>query len=171
MRALPFAMSLGAMCLAACSEEPPRTSELTLAEQVPALESPRAHITISAYDHQETLRRLYRALDRRDLTVFAVIDHAAGAAQAELELPPSTVVVFGSPALGTPLMLAEPRMALELPLKAAVYEETDGTVRLAVTSMPSLLRAYEGLEVERTRINRIRDNLIALAEEVTGTNE
>lgn len=172
MKARIFSAALLALALVGCSESSTSTPIVEGRDsREPVAQSPRAAVTASSFSHDETLRRLYAALDRRDLTVFAVVDHAAGAAEVDLDLPPSTVVIFGSPALGTPLMVAEPRMALELPLKAAVYEDADGTVQLAVTAMPALLRSYDSLEIERTRMNRIRDNLAALAQEVTDTNE
>ncbi|GGY49884.1 DUF302 domain-containing protein [Parvularcula lutaonensis] len=132
--------------------------------------APRFVVTESNFDHDETMRRLYEALDRRDLTVFAVIDHAAGAREAGLELPASTVVIFGSPDIGTPLMQVEPLMAAELPIRAAVFEDSDGKVKVAVTSMNAMLRAYENLSSERQRIDRIRNNLAALSAETTGTD-
>lgn len=122
----------------------------------------------SRFGFAETLGRLHEAIDRRDLTVFAVIDHAAGAQSVDLEMPPATVIIFGSPKIGTPLMLAEPQLAAELPLRAAVFEDDGGTVRVAVTSAAALPRLFETLAPEASRISAINDNLRALMDEATG---
>ena len=172
MRAAILACAASAIALASCNDIGGlrgKTNSPVAETEEPTLETPRFRISASAFSHEETLRRLYQAIDRRDLTVFAVIDHAAGAAQVDLEMPPSTVVIFGSARLGTALMLAEPQLAAELPLRAAVYEDFDGSVMLAVTSIPALSRSYDALVMERARTGRIEDNLAALAEEVTGT--
>ena len=68
-------------------------------------------------------------------------------------------------------MVAEPKMALELPLRAAVYEDANGTVHFSIVSMSSLQHAYENLEEQRMRMNGIQNNLSALEVEVTGTEE
>mgnify|MGYP005864482625 CR=1 FL=1 len=70
----------------------------------------------------ETLTRLRAAITSRGLTEFAVIDHAAGAASVDQVLSPATLVIFGSPKAGTPLMQADIRIGLELPLKMLVYQ-------------------------------------------------
>ncbi len=81
----------------------------------------------SAYDFAATLAGLRDALSRRGLTVFAEIDHAAGAREAGMELPDETVIVFGNPRAGTPLMRDDPRVGIELPLRMLVGDSGDGT--------------------------------------------
>lgn len=162
-----IATALGVVVLAACSNDAdsPRTRDIAVEPQTIA---PRYVTEASRFDHDETMRRLYEALDQRDLTVFAVIDHAAGAAQAGLELPEATVVIFGSPAIGTPLMQRDPLMAAELPLRAAVYQDKDGQVSVATTSILALSRAYPALSDESQRLTRIRGNIDAIVREATG---
>jgi uncharacterized protein (DUF302 family) len=76
-----------------------------------------------------TRLRLREALTSRGLTVFAEIDHAANAQAAGLQMPPTVVLIFGNATSGTPLMLKEPNIALELPLRVLVREEPGrGTV-------------------------------------------
>ncbi|HTR15434.1 MAG TPA: DUF302 domain-containing protein [Acetobacteraceae bacterium] len=70
-----------------------------------------------------TLERLQEALRTKGVTVFALFDHAAGAADAGLSLLPTTVVVFGNPAAGTPLMQESRIAGIDLPLKVLVWEE------------------------------------------------
>jgi uncharacterized protein (DUF302 family) len=84
----------------------------------------------SSHDFVTTFDRLAAALDSKGITVFARIDHAAGAASVGLALRPTTVVVFGNPAAGTPLMQAAQTAGIDLPLKALVWQDADGTVNL-----------------------------------------
>jgi len=72
--------------------------------------------------------RLEAALTARELRVFARIDFAADAAAAGLAMPPAQLLVFGQPRAGTPLMVAAPTVALDLPLKILVYEDSGGAV-------------------------------------------
>ena len=73
-----------------------------------------------------TLDRLEALLKARGVTVFARIDHGAGAAQAGLSMPASQVLVFGNPRAGTPLMVAAPLAAIDLPFKALAWEDAAG---------------------------------------------
>jgi uncharacterized protein (DUF302 family) len=80
----------------------------------------------SAHDHAETLRRLTESVQAHGLTVFARIDHAAGAREAGLELPEEQVLVFGNPRAGTALMQDDPRIGIELPLRMLVWADEQG---------------------------------------------
>jgi uncharacterized protein (DUF302 family) len=80
----------------------------------------------SPYSYADTLTRLRTTLTARGMTIFATIDHQAGASAAGLAMQPATVVVFGNPKGGTPLMQAAPDFALELPLKVLVREDEAG---------------------------------------------
>lgn len=88
----------------------------------------------SRYSFDETLQRLRSAIEARGASVFAVIDHAGAAAQAGLTMPPTQVMIFGSPRAGTPLMLAAPSLAIDLPLKILVSEELGGAVWMSCNS-------------------------------------
>jgi uncharacterized protein (DUF302 family) len=85
----------------------------------------------SMHDFETTLGRLLAALAEKSITVFARVDHAAGAKDVGLHLRPTTLVVFGNPLAGTPLMEAAQIAGIDLPLKALVWEDADGTVRLS----------------------------------------
>lgn len=80
----------------------------------------------SPYPFAQTLARVERAIAERGLTVFARIDHRAGARHSGLEMQEATVLVFGNPRVGTPAMLAQPLVALDLPSRVLVWER-DGT--------------------------------------------
>jgi uncharacterized protein (DUF302 family) len=78
-----------------------------------------------------TIDRLEALLKGRGVTIFARIDHGAGAARAGLHMRPSQVLVFGNPRGGTPIMVAAPLAALELPFKALAWEDADGGTYLS----------------------------------------
>lgn len=81
-------------------------------------------VTISsAQSFDDTVGALRTALEAKGFTIFATIDHRAGALSVGLDMPPTTVLVFGNPRGGTPLMLAAPDFALELPLRVLVRED------------------------------------------------
>jgi uncharacterized protein (DUF302 family) len=77
----------------------------------------------SASGYAETTRDLVDAIERRGLTVFDRIDHAAAAREVGMELADEEVVLFGNPRSGTPLMQADPRIGIELPLRMLVWRE------------------------------------------------
>jgi uncharacterized protein (DUF302 family) len=79
----------------------------------------------SSSGYVETVRLLVDAIEQRGLTVFASVDHAAGARAVGMELADEQVVVFGSPQSGTPLMQSDPRVGIELPLRMLVWREGD----------------------------------------------
>lgn len=125
---------------------------------------PPAQIAIvSEFTHAETVERLRTAIEARPLTVFAVVDHAEGAANAGLDLAPSTLFIFGNPMGGTPLMQADPRMGLELPLKMLVYE-AEGDVLVAHPNIIQLTAEY-GIGPDDAPIDRIADTLGQIAAE------
>jgi uncharacterized protein (DUF302 family) len=98
----------------------------------------------SAHDVATTLARLTAALDAKGVTLFARIDHAAGAQSAGLALRPTTLMVFGNPAAGTPLMQVAQTAGIDLPLKALVWQDADGAVYLTYND-PMWIAARHGL--------------------------
>jgi uncharacterized protein (DUF302 family) len=92
----------------------------------------------------ETTNRLEAAVKAKGLTVFAQIDHAAGAAEAGLPLRPTSVVIFGNAKGGTPLMQALQTIGIDLPLKVLVWEDASGTTWLSYND-PSWLAKRHGL--------------------------
>jgi uncharacterized protein (DUF302 family) len=80
----------------------------------------------SDYTFAETLARLSDAFESAHLKIFAHIDHSAAAAEAGLSMPPTTVLIYGNPLSGTPLMLATPALALDLPLRVLVRQDANG---------------------------------------------
>jgi len=93
----------------------------------------------------KTLDRLGIALERAGIKVFARIDHAKGAKKVAMDLAPTAVIIFGTPKIGTPLMLSNPKIGLDLPLKALAWQTADGSVMLAYTDPEWLANRY-GIE-------------------------
>jgi uncharacterized protein (DUF302 family) len=98
----------------------------------------------SRFPARETMERLLGALASRNMTVFAHIDHAAAAAAVGMSLRPTDLVIFGNPKGGTVLMQGAQRAGLDLPLKALVWEDTDGTVSLSYND-PVWIAARHGV--------------------------
>lgn len=103
----------------------------------------------------ETVSRLTQLIANKGLMLFAVIDHSGEARKVGLEMPDTKLVLFGSPAAGTPVMLAAPLAALDLPLKVLVSAETDGTVWVSYNA-PGFLAARHRLSDElRARLEGV----------------
>lgn len=93
---------------------------------------------------RETIGRLESMLKERGLRVFALIDHAAAAAEAGLKMRPTEVLLFGNPSGGTPMMTAAPTLAIDLPFKALVWEDDAGKVWLTYNT-PEYLKDRHGI--------------------------
>jgi uncharacterized protein (DUF302 family) len=87
--------------------------------------------TLSSFGPKETMDRLEAEIKAKGMTVFARVDHAAGAAAAGLPLRPTELLIFGSAKAGTPLMQANQAVGIDLPLKALVHEDAAGKVWLS----------------------------------------
>lgn len=103
---------------------------------------PHVVTVASGVDFATTLAQLRSAIDARGFKTFDVIDHAAGAASVGQSLSPTTLVIFGNPKGGAPVMQAEQLMGLELPLKILVTEDTDGAVSLTHRDMKHTFHEY-----------------------------
>jgi uncharacterized protein (DUF302 family) len=90
----------------------------------------------------ETLERLEAVLRGKGITVFARIDHSGEAAKVGLTMPPTQLLIFGSPKAGTPVMLAAPTAAIDLPLKALAWQDAEGQVWLSYTDPAYLARRF-----------------------------
>ena len=93
----------------------------------------------------ETVNRLESLLKAKGLKIFARIDQAAEAQAVGLTMRPMELLIFGDPKVGTPLMNQHPSIAIELPLKALVWESADGKIWLSYNS-PEFLQQRHGLE-------------------------
>jgi uncharacterized protein (DUF302 family) len=98
----------------------------------------------SNHSVDETVDRIKSILQAKGVTLFAVIDHSGEAAKVGMTMPPTKLVIFGSPKAGTPLMLAAPSIAIDLPLKLLVWQDTQGKVWISYNS-PEYLQQRHGL--------------------------
>jgi uncharacterized protein (DUF302 family) len=119
----------------------------------------------SPHSVAETLDRLAKAAEAKGLKVFSRIDHAGGAKSAGMELRPTQLMVIGNPKVGTPLMQADPRMALELPLRIASWQDSKETVWIGYWS-PEVFAVQYGVEGQDERLKNMAaalDGLTAAA--------
>ena len=101
----------------------------------------------SRYSVPETLARLQTILTEKGMTVFALVDHSGEAEKAGLAMRPTQLLIFGSPKGGKPLMVAAPRLAIDLPLKALAWQDEAGQVWLSYNS-PEYLQQRHGFPVD-----------------------
>ncbi len=109
----------------------------------------------SPHTFEDTVSRLTELVAGKGLTLFAVVDHSGQARKAGLEMPDTKLVVFGSPVAGTPVMLAAPLAALDLPLKVLVSADDGGAVWVSYNA-PAYLAARHHLSDElRARLEGV----------------
>ncbi len=96
----------------------------------------------SAHSVEETVARIRAVLQAKQIREFALIDHSGEAEKAGLQMPKTQVVIFGNPKGGTPLMLATPSVAIDLPLKLLVREDAEGQVWISYWSAQALLERH-----------------------------
>jgi uncharacterized protein (DUF302 family) len=94
----------------------------------------------SNHSVDETVEKLKGILDAKGVTLFALVDHSGEAEKAGLHLRPTKLLIFGNPKAGTPLMIAAPGIAIDLPLKILVWEDAGGQVWISYNS-PAYLQA------------------------------
>jgi uncharacterized protein (DUF302 family) len=101
-------------------------------------------VTISTtHSVADVVEKLKAILHSKNVKLFAVIDHSGEAEAAGLSMPNTKLLIFGNPVAGTPVMLATPTAALDLPLKILVAEDTAGKVRIAYNSAEYLRDRHE----------------------------
>jgi uncharacterized protein (DUF302 family) len=91
----------------------------------------------------EVLERLQKEVHEKGLDVFALIDHSGAAERAGLEMQDAKLLIFGSPKAGTPLMVASPLLALDLPLKVLVWRNRDGEVLVSYNATSYLAHRHD----------------------------
>ena len=97
----------------------------------------------SAHDVPTTTDKLVAALEKKGMGIFARIDHAAGAKKVDMTLEPTELVIFGNPKIGTTLMKCGPSIAIDLPLKALIWEDGDGQTWLGYNDPAYLTERHE----------------------------
>lgn len=112
----------------------------------------------------ETVDRLKRMLNTKGVTVFALVDHSGEAEKVGMKMPATKLLIFGSPKAGTPIMLAAPSTALDLPLKILVSEDAHGKVWISYNT-PDYMRQRHGIPVELMQNIAVVETLAAKAGE------
>ena len=103
--------------------------------------------TLSNHSVDETVEKLKNILQAKGVTLFALVDHSGEAEKVGMKMRPTKLLIFGNPKGGTPLMLAGPSVALDLPLKILVWEDGQGKVWVSYNS-PEYLKERHGLPAE-----------------------
>jgi uncharacterized protein (DUF302 family) len=101
----------------------------------------------SAHSFDETVARLKIILQTKGINLVAIVDHSGDAEKAGMHMPPTKLLIFGNPRAGTPLMLAAPTTAIDLPLKILVAEDSAGLVSVSFTD-PAWLQIRHGFPPE-----------------------
>ena len=125
---LLFALALAVMMLVACQPVQAVDPAAAAVQESQAIANDGLVTNQSEFGVEVTVERLQSILEEKGLTVFLVVDHAANAANAGLELRPTVLVLTGNPNLGTPLMQSNPTIGLDLPQKFLVWEDASGDV-------------------------------------------
>lgn len=130
-----------------------------------AADSSLVHVP-SAHSVAQTADNLVAAVEKAGAKVFARVDHAAGGKSVDMEIPANQVVIFGNPKLGTPVIKDAPEAGLDLPIRVAIIETSDGTI--LVYRAPAALAAEHGLPADHPSIGKMTGalkNLTAKAAE------
>lgn len=101
----------------------------------------------SRHSVPETIARLQALLKENGVQVFALVDHSGEAAKVGLEMRPTQLLIFGNPKGGTPLMVAAPSVAIDLPLKALAWQDAQGKVWLSHNA-PEYLQQRHGIPAD-----------------------
>jgi uncharacterized protein (DUF302 family) len=96
----------------------------------------------SKFSVDEMQERLTRILQAKGIAIFAIVDHSGEAKKVGLKMPPTKLVIFGSPKAGTPLMLAAPSIAIDLPLKILISEDDNGNSWVSYNSAQHLQQRH-----------------------------
>lgn len=113
------------------------------------------HIS-SPYSVPETFKRLEAIVAARGISILARIDHSGDAAKVGLKMHPTQLLIFGNPKAGTPLMIASPTLAIDLPLKVLVWEDGDGKVWASFNSPEYLKQRHNIPEALLQNISGVR---------------
>ena len=116
----------------------------------------------SNFSPKETMDRLQAEIRAQGMTVFARIDHAAGAAEVGLTLPPTELIIFGNARGGTPLMQAAQTVGIDLPLKALVWEDASGKTWLSYNEASWIVQRHSVANAEQV-VSKMAATLSAIS--------
>jgi uncharacterized protein (DUF302 family) len=118
----------------------------------------------SHHSVNQTVERLKGILNTKGVTLFALVDHSGEAEKVGMKMPPTKLLIFGSPKVGTPVMLTAPSIAIDLPLKVLVWEDSSGNVWISYNS-PAYLQERHGVPDELLQNIALVETLAANAGE------
>src|SRR5271165_1463339 len=118
----------------------------------------------SNHSVEQTVERLKGILQAKGITLFALVDHSGEAEKVGMKMRPTKLLIFGSPKAGTPLMLAAPSIAIDLPLKILIWEDGQGKVWVSYNS-PAYLQERHGVPQELQQNIAVVETLAAKAGE------
>ena len=113
--------------------------------------------------------RLEAEIRAQGMTVFARIDHAAGAAEVGLTLPPTELIIFGNARAGTPLMQSAQTVGIDLPLKVLVWQDAAGKTWISYNE-PAWIAQRHGIADAQAVVNKMADLLSAISRKVAGAD-
>jgi len=122
----------------------------------------------SSFGPKATMERLEAQIQASGLKVFARIDHAAGAAEVGLPLPPTDLIIFGNARGGTPLMQSVQTVGIDLPLKILVWQDAANNTWLSYNE-PGWIAQRHGVAGRESAIDKMADLLRAIAREASGS--
>jgi len=119
---------------------------------------------LSNHSVDQTVEKLKNILQAKGVALFALVDHSGEAEKVGMKMRPTKLLIFGNPKAGTPLMLAAPSIAIDLPLKILIWEDAQGKVWVSYNS-PAYLRERHGLPPELLQNIAVVETLAAKAAE------
>src|ERR1700693_218114 len=135
-------------------------------QETPMTSNPQNGI-VTIPSHQsvdQTVQKLEAILEAKGVKLFALIDHSGEAEKAGMQMRHTKLLIFGNPKAGTPLMIASPSIAIDLPLKILVWEDADGTARISYDA-PAYLQARHAFPPELIRNIEVVEALATSAAE------
>jgi len=145
-------------CSASLRSEGSEETTMALATNKGIIDKPSNHSV------EQTVEKLKNILQSKGVTLFALVDHSGEAERVGMKMRPTKLLIFGSPKAGTPLMLAAPSSAIDLPLKILIWEDDQGKVWVSYNS-PDYLKERHGLPQELLQNIAVVETLAAKAGE------
>ena len=149
LRAIALAILLGTAACAAPSQLSAKKEQAM----------PSIHSITSRYSFDDTVARLQATFLAKGMSIFGIINHQAAAQESGLSMQPATVIVFGTPKAGTPLMIKDPEFALQLPLKVLITEPVPGRVEVLFNSAKQVVARsntpYDAVENSLANVEKL----------------
>lgn len=153
-------LAIALLSLTACQSAKETPIVQKTMQVVKADKSMKNKVFVSNYDFATTVTKIQQGVSQKGMTVFATIDHQEAGKKAGLDMQPATVIIFGTPKAGTPLMKKDPHFALELPLKVLVTKQ-NGKVEVVMNDTHSLI---DGSKIDYAEVENSLAKAVVLIE-------